>query len=56
MNILKKLKIKKGVIQDYIIWIAIAVFILAIIIMTVLLMRGKGTSLLDKINNLFRFR
>lgn len=45
---------KKGVIADYLPWILIAVAILAIIMVTIFLLQGKGSSLIDQVKNLFK--
>jgi len=45
---------KKGVVSDYLPWILIAVAVLAIVMITLFLLRGKGISLLEQIKNLFR--
>jgi hypothetical protein len=47
---------KKGVVSQYLPWILIAVAILAIIMITILLLREQGTSLIDKISELIRGR
>ena len=44
---------KRGVIPFYILAILIAVAILAILMITLFILRGQGISLIDKIKNLF---
>ncbi|MCK5149773.1 hypothetical protein KAJ87_02515 [Candidatus Pacearchaeota archaeon] len=46
----------KGIITEYLPWILIAVAILAVLMITIFLLRGKGTSLIDQVKNLFRGR
>ena len=43
---------KKGVISEYLPWLLIAIAVLAILMITVFILRGQGISLLDKIKNL----
>lgn len=45
---------KKGVISEYLPWLLIAVAILAIVMITVFLLKEKGFSLIDRIKDLFR--
>ncbi|MBA7594190.1 hypothetical protein ES703_01129 [subsurface metagenome] len=45
---------KKGIISDYLPWILIAVAVLVILMITIFLLKGQGTSLIDQIKNLFR--
>ncbi len=47
---------KKGIIPFYIIAILIAVAILAILMITIFILRGQGISLIDKIKGLLRGR
>ncbi len=47
---------KKGIISSYLPWLLIAIAILAIIMITIFLLREKGFSLIDKIQDLFRGR
>jgi hypothetical protein len=47
---------KKGVVADYLPWIIIAVAILAIVMVAIFVLKGQGTSLIDQIKNLVRFR
>ena len=44
---------KKGVISEYLPWLLIAIAVLAILMITIFLLREKGISLIDKIKNLF---
>ena len=43
---------KKGVISEYLPWFLIAIAVLAILMVTIFILRGQGISLLDKIKNL----
>ena len=47
---------KKGIISDYLPWILIALVILAIIMISIFLLKGKGISFIDRIKDLFRGR
>jgi len=44
---------KRGVVSEYLPWILIAVAVLAILMITIFLLKGQGTSLIDKIKGLF---
>lgn len=44
---------KRGIVSDYLPWILIAVAVLAILVISIAVMKGKGISLIDQINNLF---
>jgi hypothetical protein len=46
---------KKGIISEYLPWMLIAIAVLAILMITIFVLRGKGFSLIDKIKDLFRF-
>jgi hypothetical protein len=46
---------KRGVISEYLPWLLIAIAILAILMVTIFLLRGKGVSLVDKIKDLLRW-
>ncbi len=45
---------KRGVISEYLPWILIAVAVLAIIMISIFLLKDQGVSLIDKIKSLFR--
>ncbi len=45
---------KKGVISDYLPWLLIAIAVLAIIMITIFLLKEKGVLLIDQIKNLFK--
>jgi len=47
---------KRGVITEYLPWILIAIAVLAILMITLFLLKDKGFSLIDQIKNLFRGR
>ncbi len=47
---------KKGVIAEYLPWLLIAVAILAILMIAIFILKGKGFSLIDQIKNLFKYR
>ena len=44
----------RGVISEYLPWLLIAVAILAIVMITVFLLKEKGFFLIDRIKDLFR--
>jgi len=44
---------KKGIVADYLPWIMIAVAVLVILMVAIFLLKGQGTSFIDKIKNLF---
>ena len=44
----------KGIISDYLPWILIALAVLAILMITIFLLKGKGMSLIEQIKNLFQ--
>jgi len=46
---------KRGIISEYLPWILIAVAVLAILLITVFVLKGKGISVIDKIKDIFRF-
>ena len=45
---------KKGIIAEYLPWILIAIAVLAIIMITIFLLKEKGITLIDRIKDLFR--
>jgi Na+/H+ antiporter NhaC len=45
---------KKGIVTEYLPWLLIAIIVLAIVIISIFFLKGKGVSLLDQIKNLFR--
>jgi len=48
--------IKRGIISDYLPWLLIALAVLAIVMVTIFLLREKGFSLIDKIKDLISGR
>ena len=44
---------KRGVISEYLPWLLIAIAILAILMITIFVLREKGISLIDTVKNLF---
>ncbi len=44
---------KKGIISEYLPWMLIALAILAILMISIFVLKGKGTSFIDQIKNLF---
>jgi hypothetical protein len=49
-------KNRKGVISEYLPWILIALAVLAILLISAFLMKGKGFEFIDQIKNLFAER
>lgn len=46
---------KRGIVTEYLPWILIALAVLAIIMITIFVLREKGVSIIDQIKNLFKF-
>ncbi|MCL5018229.1 MAG: hypothetical protein M1416_00470 [Candidatus Pacearchaeota archaeon] len=44
---------KKGVISEYLPWLLIGLIILAIIMISIFLLRGKGFEFIDRIKEIF---
>jgi hypothetical protein len=49
-------KFKKGIASEYLPWLLIALAILAILMISIFLLKGKGIEVLEGIKNLFRGR
>ncbi|MEX0920538.1 MAG: hypothetical protein WDZ69_03090 [Candidatus Pacearchaeota archaeon] len=47
-------KSKRGIIADYLPWILIAVAVLAILMITIFILRERGVSLIDKVGDILR--
>ena len=47
---------KKGIVTEYIPWLLIALAVLAIIVITIFLLKEKGISIIDSIKNIFKGR
>jgi len=47
---------ERGIVSSYLPWLLIGIAILAIIMITIFLLRERGFSLLDQIQDLFRGR
>jgi len=47
---------KRGIITEYLPWLIIGLAVLAILAITVFLLKEKGISLIDSIKNLFKGR
>ena len=45
---------KRGIVTEYLPWLLIALAILAILMITIFLLKEKGISLIDSIKNLFK--
>jgi len=48
------MKKNRGVVADYLPWILIALAVLAIVLITIFILKEKGFSLIDKIKDLVR--
>jgi hypothetical protein len=48
-------KKKKGIASEALPWILISIAVLAILLLTIFILKGKGVSLIEKIKDLFRF-
>lgn len=46
---------KKAIVTDYLPWILIAVAVLVILTIAIVVLKGKGISLIDKIKDLLNF-
>ena len=47
---------KKGIIEDYLIWIILAVFVLGLSFLVIVILKGQGVTLIDKIKSLISGR
>ena len=47
------LKNRKGVISEFLPWLLIAIAVLVIIMISIFLLKGKGSSFIDSIKNIF---
>ncbi|MBT4376002.1 hypothetical protein HOD29_01360 [archaeon] len=47
---------KKGIVTEYLPWILIAIAVLAILMITIFILKEKGISLIDNLKGLFRTR
>ena len=46
---------KRGIISEYLPWLLIALAVLAILMITIFVLKDQGVSLIDQIKNLFKF-
>lgn len=53
---MKKRNDKKGIVTEYLPWLLIAIAVLAILTITIFLLKEKGISLIDSVKNLMRGR
>ena len=51
-----KLKNKKGLEIEMLVWIIVAVVILVVMVVAFIILRGKDVGFIEFIKNLFRFR
>ena len=47
---------KRGVISDFLPWLLIGIAVLVILLISVFILRGKGTEFINRIKELFRWR
>ncbi len=50
------LKNRRGIVSEYLPWLLIAIAVLAIIVVTIFLLKEKGISLIEQVKNLFEGR
>ncbi len=46
---------KRGIVTEYLPWLLIALAVLAILMITIFLLKDKGFSLIDQIKNILKF-
>ena len=51
----RMLKNRKGIISEALPWIIISISVLAILMITIFVLKGKGVTVIDSIKNLFKF-
>lgn len=51
---MKKRFNKKAIVTDYLPWLIIGIVVLAIVLISIFILKGKGLSMIDQIKNLFR--
>lgn len=44
---------KRAIISEYLPWLLLGLAILAILMITIFVLKGEGTSLIDKLKNIF---
>ena len=47
------MKEKRGIVSEYLPWILIAIAVLAIVMVAIFVLKGKGISIIDSIKDLF---
>ena len=52
----KSWKNKKAIVSEYLPWVLIAVAVLVIMVLSILVLKNKGISLIDKLKLIFRGR
>ena len=45
---------KKAIVMDYLPWLIIGIAVLAIVMITIFILKNKGVSLIDQLKGLFR--
>ena len=45
---------KRGIVSEYLPWILIAVAVLAVVMISIFIMKDKGFSLIDQIKGIFK--
>ena len=51
----RTLKNKRGIISEALPWIIISISVLAILMITIFILKGKGVTVIDSIKDLFKF-
>lgn len=51
----RMLKNKKGIISEALPWIIISISVLAILMFTIFILKGKGVTVIDSLKDLFKF-
>jgi len=45
---------KEGMVSEYLPWLIIGIVVLAIVMISIFILKGKGFEFIDKIKNIFR--
>ncbi len=51
---MKKVRLKKGIITEYLPWLIIGLAVLAIVMASIFIFKDAGVSFIDRIKDLFR--
>ena len=47
---------KRGIIADYLPWLLIGIAVLAIVMISIFLLKGKGLEFIEQVKNIFKGR